>query len=63
LKFDPTNENILYASGDIEGIFKTTDGGLSWQNINNNLARLPYGGNVYWTNDIVIDPQNSQKIY
>ncbi len=63
IAIQPDNPDVIYVGGDIEGIFKTTDGGDSWQNINNNLAHLAYGGDVYWTNDIVIDPVNHQRIY
>lgn len=63
IAIQPDNPDVIYVGGDIEGIFKTIDGGTSWQNINNNPTQLPYGGDVYWTNDIVIDPVNYQRIY
>ena len=59
----PDNPDVIYVGGDIEGIFKTTDGGESWTNINNNLATAPYGGGKYWINDIVIHPVDYQKVY
>ena len=58
----PDNKDVIYAGGDIEGIFKTTDGGITWNNINNNLAQLTYG-TTYWINHIRIDPVNYQKVY
>lgn len=59
----PDNPDIVYCSGDVEGIFKSTDGGASWKNINNNLASEPYTADVYWIQEIVIDPKNFQKVY
>ena len=51
--FDPTNPNILYASTGIfdreafnevgEGVLKSTDGGNTWENINNGLENLFVG--------------------
>ena len=47
--FDPVTPNVLY-SGDDGGIQKTTDGGKTWIDLNNNLAITQfYGGAVYPT--------------
>jgi len=51
----PANPDIVYVGGDIEGLFKTTNGGQSWTNINNNLATGPWTPDVYWTNQIYFD--------
>ena len=51
----PTNPDIVYIGGDIEGVFKTTDGGNSWKNINSNLA-VEYSAGVYFITEIVFDP-------
>lgn len=51
----PDNPDIVYLGGDIEGIFKTTNGGETWANINNNLATGPWTPDVYWTNQFVYD--------
>ncbi len=51
----PTNPNIVYTGGDIEGIFKSTDGGSTWKNINANMATGPWTPDVYWTNQIKFD--------
>ncbi|MDZ7764191.1 MAG: hypothetical protein U5K00_07145 [Melioribacteraceae bacterium] len=59
----PDNEDVIYVGGDIEGIFKTTDGGTTWKNINNNIVHTDLGAGVYWTNDIVIDPTNYNRVY
>ena len=63
LAIHPENADIIYVSGDIEGIFKSVDAGISWQNINGNLAHGSYGADAYFTNDIVIDPNNHERIY
>ncbi|RMG81936.1 MAG: T9SS C-terminal target domain-containing protein [Bacteroidetes bacterium] len=63
VKFHQANPDIIYTGGDIEGVFKSTDGGQTWQNINNNLAQGNYTANVYWINDIVFDPQNANIVY
>lgn len=63
LAIHPENADIIYVSGDIEGIFKTTDGGQTWRNINGNLAHSNYGADAYFTNDIIIDPTNHDRIY
>ena len=69
LAFDPSNPNIIYAGtgegffayGSIRGagIFKSTDGGTTWQQI----ARTNNNDNFYYVNKIIISPNNSQRIY
>lgn len=63
IAIQPDNPDVVYIAGDIEGIFKTTNGGQSWKIINNNLAAEPYSADVYWIQEIVIDPIDFQKIY
>ncbi len=63
LAIQPDDKNVIYTAGDIEGIFKTTDGGNTWRNVNNNLAQMPYGADIYWINEIKIDPVNYQKVF
>jgi len=53
---DPTNENIMYAGFARSGVFKTVNGGASWQPIFDDQNFLAIG-------DIAIDPNNSQTIY
>ena len=49
ITFDPVVANIIY-SGDDGGIQKSTNGGSTWTNLNNNLAITQfYGGAVYPT--------------
>ncbi len=51
----PTNPNIVYLGGDIEGLFKTTDGGATWRSVNANLAAESWTPDVYWTNQVLFD--------
>ena len=67
LIIDPNNNNIFYATtqgateytdkvGDGAGVFKSTNRGESWEQINNGLNSLE-------TNVLVVDPNNSQILY
>ncbi len=59
IEFDPSDENVLYAvfSGfGTDHVFKTTDGGASWNAFDNGLPDVP-------TNTILIDPLNPDDIY
>jgi len=67
LAIDPNNTNTLYAGTSLNlfalmyaqsggGIFKSTDAGASWSAINTGLG----SGDV---NVIVVDPQNSSRVY
>ncbi len=51
VKINPSNPNILYA-GTSEGIFKTTDAGINWNQVHN----------VVMATDIIINPQNTDMI-
>lgn len=63
--FDPNNSNIMYAatgdkniSGNVkigDGIYKSTDGGETWQNIGLSNTSI--------VSEIIIDPNNSNVIY
>ena len=52
---DPTDSEILYLGSD-GGIFKSIDGGDSWQVSNNGLTETDLSG-------LVIDPQNPMNLY
>ena len=65
---DPSNSGVLYAgtgegvfNGDAvrgAGIFKTTDGGASW----NHLASTN-NSSFHYVNDVVVSPNSSQRVY
>jgi len=52
----PTNHNIIYAGAANGGVFKTTDGGNSWNPIFDDLSYLAIGA-------IEIDPTNEETVY
>jgi len=54
IAIQPNNPDVVYIGGDIEGIFKTTDGGSTWNNINSNLA-FQYSPAVYFIQEIIFD--------
>ncbi len=67
LIIDPNNSNIFYATtqgateytdkvGDGAGVFKSTDRGNNWTQINNGLSSLE-------TNVLVVDPNDSETLY
>ena len=67
LIIDPNNNNIFYATtqgateytdkvGDGAGVFKSTDRGNNWTQINNGLDSLE-------TNVLVVDPNDSETLY
>ncbi|MFA7242579.1 MAG: sialidase family protein [Sulfuricellaceae bacterium] len=56
----PTNPLIRYAATQ-NGMYKSTDGGASWQTANTGITPSPAG--YVGVNDMAIDPQNPQNIY
>lgn len=55
---DPTNANVLYATTDNRGIFKSINGGALWSAINTGLPSL-----VGQPGRIFIDPNDSRILY
>lgn len=52
----PTNPQIIYAGSPSGGIWKSTDGGTNWENLNDDFPSLGVSG-------IAIDHTNPQTIY
>lgn len=52
----PSNSNIVYAGTYGNGVFKSTDGGLSWKKTSIGLGDL-------YINSLAIDPQNPSILY
>ncbi|MBI4810687.1 MAG: VCBS repeat-containing protein, partial [Ignavibacteriales bacterium] len=52
----PTDPNTVYVGPAAGGVWKTTDGGTSWQDVGFNLASLTFGA-------IAIDPSNPSIVY
>jgi photosystem II stability/assembly factor-like uncharacterized protein len=61
IAIQPDDADIVYVGGDIEGLFKSTDGGQNWINAGPGVANSPAG--AYGVQEIVIDPHNSQRLY
>ncbi len=47
IAFHPTDQNIMLAGSPQGGIWKTTDGGNYWYNLNDDLANMGIGGLAY----------------
>ncbi|OJJ17836.1 hypothetical protein BKI52_28675 [marine bacterium AO1-C] len=62
LTISHSNPNILYAYVEAKknGIYKSTDGGLKWRNVN---AKGPFGNRPFYYADIYVDPQNENRLY
>jgi photosystem II stability/assembly factor-like uncharacterized protein len=59
IQFDPQDDSLLYASTSYYGLFKSTDLGGTWSNINNNLPVDSYGAAIYGPS---INPHNQQNM-
>ena len=58
---DPADTLVVYAEfGISRGIFKSTDGGYGWFDINNNLPR---NEDFYYVSGVAINPYNASEIY
>ena len=56
IAMDSTNENIIYVGTRDAGVFKTINGGTSWQPARNGLTFMPI-------RSLVMDPQNVNVLY
>ena len=56
IAIDPANQNIMFVGSPAGGLWKSTDGGITWSTATDNLAVLAIA-------DIAIDPANSNIIY
>jgi len=56
IALDPSDPEVLYVGTQNAGVYKSIDGGLSWQPVHNGLGRAPI-------NALLIDPQNPQTLY
>ena len=63
LAIDPTNENVVYAGTEANGIFKTTDGGTRWMRLRRGLKCTAQHNSYSQIFDIAIDPANAQTLY
>ena len=61
ITFDPTDNQTVYVGTWANGIYRTTDGGVSWRVINGAML-ASYGAGAA-ARAIVVDPSNNQTIY
>jgi hypothetical protein len=52
---DPNNNQVFYGATEWGGIYKSTNGGLSWSHLDNHTP--------FATWDVAVDPANSQRVY
>lgn len=66
LTISPSNPNVLYAiyatqTGNLEGLYKSTDHGESWNRINRNgVISVSF---MWWFGKIQVDPQDPDVVY
>lgn len=53
---DPRDSEVVYAAASVGGLWKTTDGGQTWESLTDGQVPLVYGG-------IVMDPQDPDTLY
>lgn len=53
---DPVDANVFYMGGDVNGIWKTTDGARSWKFVNNGLPN-------YEVYSLAVAPSDRQTVY
>jgi len=56
---DPANPSRVYATARTQGVFRSSDGGHTWQSVNSGLTSLTMGRSV----PVIIDPTNQQALY
>ena len=61
LAVDPTNSSVLYAGSQTAGLFKSTDGGTTWQSIND--GTLDAFGSLPMIQALAVDPKTPATIY
>lgn len=60
LAVDPNNNKILYAGGASSGVFRSEDGGQTWQNMNEGLGLVP--GAALRVTALAVDEQDSTHV-
>jgi hypothetical protein len=63
--FDPTNASVVYATTELQGVYKSTDGGTTWSPSNGGLTPWveALGSPVIDVQSIVVDPAFPQTLY
>ncbi len=60
---DPADPDVIYVGGDIEGIYKSTDGGATWGAANQGMNSGNRPAGVYAVQELIIDPSSTQTLY
>ena len=56
---DPGDPSTVYATARTQGVFRSSDGGHTWQGVNSGLTSLTMGRSA----PVIIDPTNRQTLY
>jgi uncharacterized protein (TIGR03437 family) len=56
---DPGDPSTVYATARTQGVFRSADGGHTWQSVNSRLTSLTMGRSA----PVIIDPVNRQTLY
>ncbi len=56
---DPGDPSTVYATARTQGVFRSSDGGHTWQSVNSGLTSLTMGRSA----PVIIDPTNRQTLY
>ncbi len=56
---NPNSPLTVYATARTQGVFRSSDGGHTWQSINNGITNLSMGSSA----PVIIDPTNRQTLY
>jgi uncharacterized protein (TIGR03437 family) len=56
---DPGDPSRVYATARTQGVFRSSDGGHTWQSVNSGLTSLTMGR----TAPVIVDPTNRQTLY
>ncbi len=59
ITIDANTPSTVYATAQTQGVFRSFDGGRTWQEINTGLTRLTMGRNA----PVLIDPTNPRTLY
>jgi uncharacterized protein (TIGR03437 family) len=59
LTIDPGDPSTVYATARTQGVFRSSDGGYTWQSVNSGLTNLTMGRSA----PVIVDPKNRQTLY
>ncbi len=63
LELHPTDADTFLLGGDIEGPFKTTDGGQTYRRVSSGIADTAAATAAYASQDFAYDPQNPNVVF